>query len=142
MNKKLLFNVATQLLILLFTYTGISKLLVYSTFKMQLERQPLTSNFAISLAIILPIAELLIALFLLTNRMKRFGIYGSLGLMLMFTLYVAYMVIFVPHSQLPCSCGGIIKEMNWTQHLYFNILFTIIALLGLWTYNKTSIAKY
>ena len=32
------------------------------------------------------------------------------------------MFLFTP--ELSCSCGGVIKQMNWTQHLIFNIFFS------------------
>jgi putative oxidoreductase len=131
MKKQTVVNITSYLLILLFAYTGFSKLLVYATFKMQLERQPLTSNVAPTLAIILPVVEIVIASILLIPRLQKWGFRASFFLMLLFTLYVGYMLAFVPTNSLPCSCGGIIKEMSWKQHLVFNIVFTAIALVGL-----------
>jgi len=33
-------------------------------------------------------------------------------------------------KELPCSCGGVLQEMSWQQHLVFNIVFTLLALLA------------
>jgi putative oxidoreductase len=49
--------------------------------------------------------------------------------MLLFTFYILYMLLFEKH--LPCSCGGVLKEMTWKQHLVFNLFFTAIAFTGL-----------
>jgi hypothetical protein len=50
--------------------------------------------------------------------------------MFLFTIYVGLMISFAPH--LPCSCGGVIKQMSWKQHLTFNTFFTALALFGIW----------
>jgi hypothetical protein len=44
------------------------------------------------------------------------------------------MIAFDP--ELPCSCGGILQSMNWTQHLIFNIFFTLLG-LGAIAFEKT-----
>jgi hypothetical protein len=64
------------------------------------------------------------------------GIYGAFGLMLIFTFYIAYMIGFA--AQLPCSCGGVLKEMSWKQHLFFNIGFTLLSLAGILLQRKRS----
>jgi len=49
-----------------------------------------------------------------------------------FAAYVPCLCIPVNAPEFtPCSCGGILSDMNWNQHLIFNIVFTMIALTGL-----------
>jgi hypothetical protein len=31
----------------------------------------------------------------------------------------------------PCSCGGILEEMSWNQHMAFNITFIAIAVIAI-----------
>lgn len=79
-------------------------------------------------SVLLPAFELLTAalLFFPKTRTKGFGL--SLIMMSVFTGYIAFMVVF--SEKLPCSCGGVLSSMNWTEHLLFNIFFTIVAWLG------------
>ena len=62
--------------------------------------------------------------------------------MTIFTLYIGYMVAFVP--KLPCSCGGIIQKMSWNQHLIFNVGFILLGVYAIWLdrYNPYKILLY
>jgi len=130
MKKEIVQESIVFLLILLFIYTAVSKLIAFDTFRLQLEHQPLTKLYASLFSILIPTVELVIAIFLILPTLRKVGLQLSLILMTTFTLYVGYMLYVWPHNKLPCSCGGIIKQMSWTQHLAFNILFTLFALLG------------
>lgn len=66
-NSKVFLPIARFLLILLFTYTGISKMLGHEQFAPQLSLQPRISSFAPLLSWLLPVAELLTVLFLLLS---------------------------------------------------------------------------
>jgi hypothetical protein len=94
-----------------------------------LSRSPLIGGKAVVVALALPIAEGIVAGLLFFPKTRLWGLYGSSALMIMFTLYLAYMISFTPH--LPCSCGGVLKQMTWRQHLIFNIFFLMISLTGL-----------
>ena len=120
-----LFQLAKFLLILLFTYTGISKLSGHEQFAAQLSLQPQISAVALLLSWLLPIAELLTVLFLLFERTQLIGLLSATFLMTVFTLYVGAMLLFQP--SLPCRCGGVIALMTWKQHLIFNFIFTCIS---------------
>jgi hypothetical protein len=43
------------------------------------------------------------------------------------------MLLFTP--KLPCSCGGVLKNLSWKEHLMFNFCFTAIAFIG-WRFSK------
>jgi len=131
MKKSTIVDVISYLLILLFVYTGVSKLLTLGFFRLQLSHQPFFYRFAGVLAWAVPLLELLLVGLLLKGSWRRWGLYGSLFLMSAFTLYVAYMVAFMAPGHLPCSCGGVIRLMNWHQHLVFNITYTLLALIGI-----------
>ncbi len=129
MKRNLIIEIISSLLILLFVYTAISKLLDFTHFKTVLHGSPLIGGKAAIVALALPITELLVALLLFMPRTRLWGFRGSLALMTVFTIYLAYMIAFTPH--LPCSCGGVLKQMTWTQHLVFNIFFLLVSLTGL-----------
>jgi putative oxidoreductase len=129
MNRRnVLVEIIGSLLILLFVYTAISKLMDIPKFTFTMSRSPLIGNSASFLALAVPVIELLIAALLFVPRTRLLGLYGSLGLMTAFTLYIGYMLSFA--DKLPCSCGGVIGKMTWNQHLVFNIFFTLLSLLG------------
>jgi hypothetical protein len=44
-------------------------------------------------------------------------------------IYIAIMLLSGSH--LPCTCGGIISDVGWKEHLYFNGLFIIISILSI-----------
>jgi hypothetical protein len=40
-------------------------------------------------------------------------------------------------SHLPRSYGGVMNQMTWKQIMWFNIFYTLLALLGIWLFRKT-----
>ncbi len=118
-------EVIAALFILLFVYTACSKLLQYEQFKGMLSKSPLISQYSGLLSIAIPITELIIAMLLFFPRTRREGLILSLLLMMLFTIYIAYMMLFSSH--LPCSCGGIVQKLSWKQHLFLNLFLIVIA---------------
>jgi uncharacterized membrane protein YphA (DoxX/SURF4 family) len=136
MKKKVIVDVATYLLVLLFVYTSLSKVFDFKAFRIQLERQPLTMHVAQLLTFALPLFEMMIAILLVIPRLRKLGLYASLYLMAAFTMYVGYMLAAYPKEKLPCTCGGLLRVMNWEQHLIFNLTFTFLAFSGIWISRK------
>lgn len=114
-----------SLFIFLFVYTALSKFLDFQAFISVLGRSPLIGSAVQLVAWGIPLAELVVSLLLLLPATRRTGIWSAFVLMCLFTAYVGYMVIFVPH--LPCSCGGLIQELSWKGHLILNFILTVIA---------------
>ncbi|MBE0392173.1 DoxX family protein [Flavobacterium sp. PL002] len=117
------------LYILLFVYAAVSKLLDFENFQIQLGQSPLLSTFAGWVSWGVPIVELVIALLLLVPRFRLVGLFAAFSLMTMFTSYI--FIILNYSSFVPCSCGGILEKMGWSEHLVFNIFFAMLAILGL-----------
>lgn len=134
MKKNATIEIICGLLILLFVYTAVSKLLSYKSFVAVLDQSPLMQGKAGIVGWLLPVVELCVSLLLFLSSTKELGLYLSFGLMVLFTAYIAYMVLFTPH--LPCSCGGVIKQLSWKQHLAFNTFFILIASIGIWLFRK------
>ena len=128
MKPKLLPGIIAALLIILFVYTATHKLIDFYGFANTLRKSPLLHRYnrLVGWAVIL--AEIAVSALLFFDNTRLTGLYAATLLMLAFTLYVGYMILFIPH--LPCSCGGIIKYKSWKQHLVFNIAFTLLAALG------------
>jgi len=113
------------LYILLFVYAAVSKLLDFKNFQVQLGQSPLLSAFAKWVAVGVPVIELSIVLLLGSKKFKTLGLYFAYSLMAMFTAYIYILLNF--SAFVPCSCGGILEDMTWGQHLAFNILFLLLA---------------
>ncbi|MFV0155305.1 DoxX family protein [Empedobacter falsenii] len=117
------------LFIVLFIYAAVSKLMDFENFQIQLAQSPLLSAYAgfISYAVI--IVEILIVLLLCIKRTQQIGLYASYGLMLAFTGYI-YLIINYSDF-VPCSCGGILEKLGWTEHLIFNLVFVGLAVIAI-----------
>lgn len=127
-------EITAALLILLFVYTGITKLVDQASFRGVMSRSPLIGQWSTFLSWALPIVELSAALVLFFPKTRKIGLWISLGLMVLFTGYIAYMLLFSNH--LPCSCGGVLQQLTWLQHLEFNIIFTSLSALSIWFYTN------
>jgi hypothetical protein len=127
--------IISLLLIFLFAYTGSSKLIDSRGFVAILQKVPLIGRGAGIVAILLPLAELLIALLLLFERTRMSGLIASLVLLSFFTMYLVYMVLFEAH--LPCSCGGVVSKMSWKQHIVFNVVFVVVTVIGIRNFGSS-----
>jgi hypothetical protein len=128
MKKQLIIEIAAGLLILLFVYTGLTKLIGYNEFSKQLARLPIVSSNTNVVGILLPSTELLIAVFLLWPRMRFWGFCLSATALLTFIIYI--LIILHTDAKLPCACGGAFKFLSWSNHIKLNTLFFIIAVTG------------
>ncbi|RYZ27002.1 MAG: hypothetical protein EOP49_42780 [Sphingobacteriales bacterium] len=120
---------ATYLHILLFTYAAVNKILDYDNFSAQLGQSPLLSAFAGIIAPAVPAVEIGISALLMLPASRVLGLYLSFALTVMFTAYI--FIILTYSSFVPCSCGGILEDMTWTQHLFFNLGFVLLSALAL-----------
>jgi hypothetical protein len=127
-------DVVAVLFIILFVYAAISKMNSVSTFELQLSKSPMLVSYAYILSWTLPPFELIVAALLIFPRTRLIGFYISYGLMFMFTAYIIAITQF--SDDIPCSCGGILQNMTWNQHLVFNIFFSLIGLTGVLFYSK------
>lgn len=128
MKKRIAIEIICFLFILLFTYAAVMKLMDVQKFTVQIGKSPLLTDFAGVVAWGIPITELLIAVMLAVTRFRLWGLYASFGLMTMFTAYIIAILQFSEH--IPCSCGGVLESMGWTEHLVFNIGFVLLGLAG------------
>ncbi|OOG75430.1 MauE/DoxX family redox-associated membrane protein [Flavobacterium sp. A45] len=123
------------LYILLFTYAAVSKILDFENFQVQLGQSPLLSAFAAYISYLVPIIELLIVILFVFPRFRFVALFASFNMMLLFTAYIFIILNF--SSFIPCSCGGILEKLGWKEHLLFNIVFIILAILGMLILSKS-----
>lgn len=114
-----------SLFILLFVYTAASKLQNLIPLRYVITQTGIGYPVATVLALLIPVSELLIALFLFVPKTRTLGLLLSFVLMSVFSLYVLWVLLFA--KDLPCSCGGIIEELGWKVHFALNLLLTGLA---------------
>lgn len=123
-NKEIKLELIIALLLLLFAYTGVSKLIDLQAYKDALKLQPFP-GWLYSFTTWLPFIEIIVALGLVVKAVRGFALYAYSVLMLAFTVYTG-LVAFHFFKQMPCTCGGVISRLSWYQHFLFNISFLAV----------------
>lgn len=133
MTRTVILEIIATLLMILFLYTAINKLMDYRITRIQLSDTPLIGPLAPVIAWAVPVVELATVVLLFIPALRLKGLYISFYLMLAFTVYVALLIGF--SKTLPCSCGGVLETLSWKQHIVFNIVITSIAFAGIKLYK-------
>ena len=134
---KRIYIVICMLLILLFSYTAFAKLINIPLFTSEMHNQPMPLWFSSVLVYLLPVLEILIVIALLMDHYRLLGMMAALFLMLLFTAYTLLILLHV-FPRVPCSCGGVIKQLSWKQHLAFNLVFDGLCIWGLFLHDRLS----
>lgn len=122
------------LYVILFTYAAVSKILDFQNFQAQLGQSPLISAFAHNVSFGVIIVELGIAVLLVISNYRIKALYLAVALMTIFTVYIIIILNF--SSFIPCSCGGILESLGWTEHLIFNCTFIILGIIAILLYKN------
>lgn len=129
MKRTTIIEAIVFLYALLFLYTGVSKLMDYKEFSEQLEDIPILTPIAPFLAVVLPCAEFCVVALMVIPRWRRLGLWAAFTTMACFTIYIISLLSF--SDKLPCSCGGVISQLSWPQHIILNSSFMILAILAI-----------
>ena len=57
----------------------------------------------------------------------------------MFTVYIILILYF--SDFVPCSCGGVLENLSWKEHVVFNVLFIMFALFSILELEKRRNSK-
>lgn len=120
--------ITSYFFILLFCYAAISKVIDFENFQVQLAQSPLTNPYSIVISYVVIAVELIIVFLLISSKLRLVGLHASFTLMVFFTVYIY--VILNYSDNIPCSCGGVLEDLDWSQHLIFNILCALTALIA------------
>lgn len=115
--------------IFLFLYTAYSKITDHPRFLNGLVNVEAISSFALYISWLVPLAEIVVSVLLMIPQTSKWGLYGFISLMVLFTGYITSMVLWA--KKLPCHCGGAIEKLSWTQHIWFNLAFIALAIFAL-----------
>ena len=122
------------LFIALFLYTAVSKLLDYRSFYATMDIMPSLKGRAFILAPAVIVSEIIISCMLMIPALRLLGLCFSFALMFVFTVYLMFAV--AKGYSLPCSCGGVLRQLSWKQHVLFNMTFIVLAMSGILSYLK------
>lgn len=133
--KEIIIDGIRYLFIFLFIYTAYSKGTDYSGFGKSLARYSTIERYADPIAGLVIAAEVFVSGLLLFPKTQRLGLIASLILMLTFTISLLLMV-FTMDTQF-CSCGGVLNSMGAKEHIWFNIGFIALAIIGIMLSKKS-----
>lgn len=137
--KRWIPDIICGLLMLLFAYTAFSKIFAFGKFRFALSTAPLIGKYTEVLAALIPAIELIIVALLLIPRTSKAGLMSAISLLSVFTGYLIFMVL--TSANLPCSCGGVIQQLSWKQHIVFNIFFIELGIVGIYFQLRISNEK-
>jgi hypothetical protein len=127
-------DIICVLFLVLFVYAAVSKLLEFDKFYTQIAKSPLITGHQKWIVWAVPSVEIGVSMILFIPQLQRLALYCAFTIMFVFSAYIAFMLLFTP--DLPCSCGGILNSMGWGAHLVFNIVFTMLAVVGIVLSNR------
>jgi hypothetical protein len=134
-TKEWLVFVICLLSIFLFLYTAYAKLSDHKQFAYGLKQLPIIGRIASVVSWLIPITEVIIAVLMIIPRTVKFGLFAFTTLMALFSGYIISLMLL--GLKLPCYCGGVIESMNWTQHVWFNLMFITLGITAIFI-NKTN----
>ena len=127
--KKTILQIINIIFLALWAYAAFSKVFEYEIFKNQLAKSPLLGSANGIVAVVVPLMEIGIAGLLLFDKTKIKGLQASAILLGLFTIYLIGIINLAEH--IPCSCGGLLSTLTWTQHIFLNVAFLTLAVIGL-----------
>lgn len=131
------YHIAAEILcflfVLLFGYTAMNKFLDHRNFQDQLVFATADPVAGRTLAYLIPVCEFIVAGLLCFGRTRVTGLYLFSGMLCCFSAYIIYLLYSDRH--LPCTCGGVISQMTWKQHLIFNGGFIVAGIAALIFYT-------
>lgn len=129
-RKQFFTEFISALFILLFVYTGVSKLDTMESFRDVLHSNAVIRPVAGIVSYVIPVSELVVAVLLIFPVTRKYGLFAALVLMCLFTVYIGWMLWFA--ARLPCQCGGIIEQMTWKEHFVFNLVLTGLLITAIY----------
>lgn len=122
------------ILVFLWFYTGLDKIVDYSAYWKAMHYQFLPRELLFILVPVLPLAEILTGCMLISPKFKILGLWCSAGLMTVFTIYAG--LVYLGYFALrPCACAGLFSKLSWGAHFLINISLMLVALFGLIIYR-------
>ncbi|WP_313672401.1 MauE/DoxX family redox-associated membrane protein [Sphingobacterium multivorum] len=129
-TKRATYILITLILMALWIPISLDKFMNYELFKSAMIQQPFSDQLGEFLAYSLPALELAVGLLFILPKTRLWAFRLSSLLMAAFVAYVGLAVLKV-WGKFPCGCGLVFHQLGWMAHLWLNIGFLLISLLGL-----------
>ncbi|QRQ59788.1 MauE/DoxX family redox-associated membrane protein [Sphingobacterium multivorum] len=127
---KIIYQIILITLMALWIPISLDKFMNYELFKSAMIQQPFSDQLGEFLAYSLPALELAVGLLFILPKTRLWAFSLSSLLMAAFVAYVGLAVLKV-WGKFPCGCGLVFHQIGWIAHLWLNIGFLLISLLGL-----------
>jgi hypothetical protein len=127
--RKYLPDTVSALLIFLFVYASVSKLIDHEDFTIEVGKSPLLTHFTRWVVWGIPTGELAISALLVYLPTRLTGLYFSFGILVLFTAYLLAILRF--SFFIPCTCGGVLQSLNWNTHILFNCVFILLSAISI-----------
>jgi hypothetical protein len=132
MKKTTLFKISpfcSGILIFIFIYSSLQKIIDFENFTSIISKSPLIpTGISKQIGFIVIVIEILIVFLFFIKRFRLAAFLLSFFLLILFEGYIILMVLYSPY--LPCSCGGFIEQLSWTQHIFFNLALMVLSIAG------------
>ena len=128
-------KVLASILIGIFGYTGLDKVIRFKDSRRAFHNQAFPAELAEFLTFSIPVVELLIALLLLFSVTRWWGYLGSILLLTVFITYVGLIWVGA-FPRVPCNCAGILESLGWAEHFWMNLGLIGISIYGIWIERK------
>lgn len=127
--KNLIAETIIFLLLLMWAYTFVSKLIDFDTFERQINGAYLLSALGSALPYVLQILHLSIVVLLIKKSWRKMGLITSLFILLIYTAYLVYILKFAP--SIPCSCISLFRGLKWDDQFWLNLAVLTLNIIGL-----------
>lgn len=135
-KKEVLTEIISGMLVLLFMYAAVSKLLDHENFVIQLSSQLNITFLPQLISYLLPAEEIFFSLLVVFEPTRKIGLYALLTMLTGFSVYIVCMLL--GNKKLHCTCGGVISQLTWKEHLILNLFFIGLSIAGIILMNKES----
>jgi len=134
-KKEIWLKIISGLIASMFFYTVFVKFRNYEQANWDMRNQVFPNGIADILTWLVPSIEAVLVLLLVFKPTRLWGFKASLGLLTAFTLYISIALTNI-FGRVPCNCGGIIGELSYGWHILFNLIFMLLAFLGICIENR------
>lgn len=138
-RDKIIYISINYILLIVFAFAAITKLLEQEKFYTNLVNSPMLELPSLVIHILswlIPILEGVVVIGLIWKRFQIQAIYLIVILLITYIIYSLAILLVAPYS--PCSCGGVIALIDWTQHLYLQIGLLSLTLVEFYYHFKIS----
>ncbi|RZJ87633.1 MAG: hypothetical protein EOO20_15605, partial [Chryseobacterium sp.] len=124
-TKDLVVFIICLICIFLFLTSAYDKISEHSKFVRGLSKVAYIGGYAELIGWLVPATEVAMSILLINPKTHKLGLIGFIATMAVFTAYILSMILWA--EKLPCHCNLIIEKLTWGQHIWFNLIFIVIA---------------